>query len=189
VWNNYFDGLAGHDFESTLPFVDGIPHTPLNGYFQIKRALVAFNTLVDCDQNITFGVGVGQRKRSQPPLDCVIANNLVVGTNAPLVRIQDEPVNLKWLGDNLYGAEIGLPKTSGVATVDPKLFRGTDGIARPATGSLAIGAAEGHFPEVTEDIEGRSRTGKRDIGCFQSSDRLARRKPLSAKEVGPSYQL
>jgi poly(beta-D-mannuronate) lyase len=187
VLNNYFDGLAGHDFESTLPFVDGIPHTPLNGYFQIKRAVVAFNTLVDCDHNITFGVGAGLRKRSQPSLNCVIANNLVFGTNAPLVRVQDEPVNIRWLGNILYGAEIGLPKTSGVATIDPKLIRVAEGIARPARGSPAIGAAEGNFPEVTEDIEGRSRTGKRDIGCIQSSDQPARRKPLSAKEVGPSW--
>lgn len=57
VVNNYFDGLGGTDFESTLPFVNGIPNSKLNVYFQIKRATVAFNTLVNCRENITFGVG------------------------------------------------------------------------------------------------------------------------------------
>ena len=188
VFNNYFDGLDGKEFESALPFVDGIPGTKANGYFQIKRAVVAFNTLADCAQPVTFGLGTGKRKRSEAALDCVFANNVIVGTNGPLVRVDNEPVNLTWLGNVFHGADAGLPPTPGVTTnLDPILTRDPDGIARPTSSGPLAGLAEGDFPAVTEDIEGRPRTGKKDPGCFQSSATGARRKPVTAQDVGPAW--
>jgi poly(beta-D-mannuronate) lyase len=182
VFNNYFDSLAGHDFESALPIVDGIPNTKLNEYFQVKRAVVAFNTFVDCTQNITFGAGFGRRNRKEPALDCVIANNIVVSTNAPLVRVQHAPVRLTWLGNIFFGAEIGIPRTRGITVADPRFVR-ADSIAHPVAGI----PARGDFTFVTEDIEGRPRTGKKDVGCFQVSNQPARRRPLSKRDVGPSW--
>jgi poly(beta-D-mannuronate) lyase len=175
VFNNYFDSLAGHDFQSALPIVDGIPKTKLNGYFQVKRAIVAFNTFTNCTQNITFGIGFGERNRREPALDCVIANNIIVSTNAPVVRVQHAPVNLTWLGNIFFGASTGIPETTGVTVMDPKLAR--------AAGRVA----QGDFPFVTEDIEGRPRTGRKDVGCFQFSNEPARRKPLSKQDAGPAW--
>jgi poly(beta-D-mannuronate) lyase len=187
IFNNYFCELAGTNFESALPFVNGIPDTKLNEYFQIKRATVAFNTFVDCYQNITFGVGVGFRNRSLPPVDCVLANNLVLGTNGPLVLFQDKPVNLRWQGNIFFGADLGFPITPGVQVTDPKLQRTADRFYRLDRTSPALGTAGGDWPFVSEDIEGRRRPAKKDIGCLQNSGKKPVRRPVGPAEVGPSW--
>ena len=187
IVNNYFADLAGTDFESALPVVAGIPNSKLNEYFQVKRAVIAFNTFVHCRQNLTFGVGHGQRGRSEPALDCVFANNLVVGTNGPLVRMLHAPVNLVWQGNLFWGAPVGLPETPGIRVQNPQLQLPTDGIWRPGPASPALGAAVGSFLFLTQDIAGTPRGEKKDIGCFQLPAAASGRGPLAVTDVGPGW--
>jgi poly(beta-D-mannuronate) lyase len=183
IYNNYLCQLGGTNFESAMPFVNGIPNSKPNEYFQIKRATVAFNTLVDCRQSITFGVGIGFRNRTQPAMDCTIANNIVVSSNAPLIRLQDKPLNTTWTGNIVFGADPGL-ENPGILKVDPLLRLGAPGIYRPGSGSPALAGASGDFAFVTEDIEGKPRLGKKDIGCFQASPGGAVHHPLNPQETG-----
>lgn len=185
VINNYFDSLAGKEFESALPIVNGIPNSKLNEYFRVKRALVAFNTFVNCRQNITFGIGVGARNRIEPPMDMTFANNVVVTTFSPIVKLQDQPIGTKWIGNVFFGADAGI-RDSGVKVSDPKLMQDDAKLWRPVPASPLIGAAEGEFTSVTDDIEGRPREGKKDVGCFQQGGKATRR-PLRAKDVGPEW--
>ena len=188
IVNNYFDCLAGTEFESTLPFVNGIPNSKPNEYFQIKRATVAFNTLVNCRENITFGVGVGKRNRVQPPQDCLIANNLVLGTNPPLIRILDQPTGTTWRGNIFYGAELGLNPTPGIRFINPNIIRGADGLWRPDSNSPARGGSDGAASLVTHDIGGRPRPAASDVGCFQLSEAVAMHKPMTQSRVGPAWK-
>jgi poly(beta-D-mannuronate) lyase len=87
IINNYLDGLAGEGFESAMPFVNGIPNSKPNEYFRVQRALVAYNTFVNCAQPMSFGIGKGTRNRVEPPMDCTIANNLIVGKDGPLIPL------------------------------------------------------------------------------------------------------
>lgn len=186
VINNYFDSLAGREFESTLPIVNGIPNSKLNEYFRVQRALVAFNTFVNCRQNITFGIGAGARNRVEPPMDMTFANNVIQTDASPIVKFQDQPLNTKWIANYFFGAEAGV-SDAGVKNIDPKLSRDGANIWRPARDSPLLGAAEGDFSFVTEDIEGRPRGAKKDVGCFQSGGGEAKRRPLTANDVGPSW--
>ena len=186
IFNNYFYQLAGTNFESTIPFVNGIPNSKPNEYFQIKRATVAFNTLVECRQNITLGVGVGFRNRLLPPEDCVVANNIIVSTNGPLVLVQDRPLNLKWMGNFFHGAEVGMSEP-GITASDPRLRASAGLLPRPDQASPALGRAEGEFDFVIEDIEGRPRPTKKDAGAIQFSNHPGKRGPLRASDVGPSW--
>ena len=45
----------GAEFKAALPIVNGIPNSPLNRYFQVKNAVVAFNTFVNCKYTFVFG--------------------------------------------------------------------------------------------------------------------------------------
>lgn len=188
VVNNYLDGLAGKTFESALPFVNGIPDSKPNEYFRVKRALVAHNTLVNCAQSITFGVGRGARNRVEAPEDCTIANNLIVSPHGPLVRFDDQPLGTTWVGNLFFGADTGLPADAvGIRTADPQLVKGDDHVHRPGLPSPARGAAQGTFDTIKLDIDGQPRTGPRDIGCDQSSDAPTTARPLTPADVGPAF--
>jgi poly(beta-D-mannuronate) lyase len=187
IINNYLERLAGSHFESAMPWVNGIPDSALNEYFRIQRAVVAFNTFVECHQSMTFGAGVGTRNRIEQPLDSIVANNIIVSRHGPLIHMLDEPINTTWVGNILWGAEPGVADREGIRIIDPKLIRGEDGLYRPAADSPAIGAAAGDFPSVTHDLLGRPRTGRRDIGAIQQTDAPAARRPMTPAEVLPHW--
>ncbi len=191
VFNNYFDGLAGTQARAALSIMQGLVNSPLNGYFQVKRATVAFNTFVNCTNSFIVGLA-GTLSGSTltttlPPLDCTIANNLVLSSSGPLIDQRIDPVNLTWLGNIFYGAALGIPSNGGLTETNPKLGLGADGLWRPGSGSPALGAAQGSYDFVTEDIEGQSRSGAKDVGCDQLSTAPVTQPPMTAFDVGPVW--
>ncbi|NUP99062.1 MAG: hypothetical protein HUU35_04305, partial [Armatimonadetes bacterium] len=75
VVNNLFAGLQGDGSRAALSLMQGIPNSPLSGYFQVKRAVIAHNTLVDCASSVE--VGLRGTNTSLPPEDCLFANNVI----------------------------------------------------------------------------------------------------------------
>lgn len=197
VYNNYLDGLVGRGFESAMPIVNGIPNSKPNEYFRVQRAIIAHNTLVNCEQNITFGVGVGQRNRAEPAMNVTVANNLIVpraATTQPIVRFDDKPIDTKFAGNVFYGGEVGLPEDvmngGGARSIDPMLRETETGLIKPAASSDVIRAAS--VPDlsfITHDIEGKPRDpSASEVGCFQTSSKdEAKYRPLTASDVGPAW--
>lgn len=186
VINNYFEGLEGDGSRSALSMMNGQVAPPLNGYFQVKNALVAFNTFVDNKSNVAIGLAES-RENTRPPQDCLIANNVVVGGHAPLVHLSSSPIGLKWSGNIMSGADLGIPVPPGITVADPKLIRGESGLWRPSGTSPVLGVAIGEFAFVHEDIDGQPRAGKLDVGCDQRSEQPILHHPLTADLVGPPW--
>ena len=186
VINNYFSDLRGTNYRCGISIMNGqAVHSPI-GYFPVKNALVAFNTIVNCRVALCIGLRAGD-EFPKPPEGCVIANNLLVGEKYPLIDRRADPVNFTWQGNLAHAPELGIAPPTGVRIVAPKLCRGPDGLWRPAPDSPAVGAAEGEFPSVTDDIDGQPRGARKDVGCDQVSSTPALRKPLTPKEVGPDW--
>jgi poly(beta-D-mannuronate) lyase len=186
VFNNYVTGTDGSSMKSALTIMNGVPNSPLNRYFQVKRAVVAFNTFVD--NSHTFDIGAGKDSElSLPPLDCVIANNIVQGTSSPLITLTDVPVNMTWQGNIFYGATLGVTQPQGITIVNPLLS--ADGLWRPVASSPAVDAAVGSFPYVSIDMDGQARTGQFDIGADEVSAAPVALRPLTRKDVGPPSQM
>lgn len=95
VINNYISGTDGSSLKSALSIMDGIQDSPLSGYYQVKRALVAFNTLVDNKYSLNLGAGK-DTDNILPPLDCTIANNLIYTTYSPIITQTDSTINTTW---------------------------------------------------------------------------------------------
>lgn len=187
VLNNYFADLAGEEFFSALGFMACIPDSEPSGYLQIKNAVVAFNTVVNCRSSVYFGIGFGSRGRKLPVLHSVIANNVVSNANSPLVTIKVEPEDTRWEGNFFHGpAGMNLSR-EGVTPADPLLKFGPDELWQPGPDSPVIGAATGSFPDVKTDILGRLRDGKKDAGCFQTSTGAVRFPPLRPGQTGPGW--
>ncbi|MEN6346309.1 MAG: polysaccharide lyase 6 family protein [Armatimonadia bacterium] len=189
VVNNYFCGLTGRSGRSAVSLMNGLPNSELSGYFQVKRAVVAFNSIIDCDTPITLGLKTGSDPaKDLPPMDCTIANNLIRGTRAPLVTVQTAPTGTVWHGNLVSGGDTGLGDEPGLQSVDLRLREAPDGLWRPAPDSPVCSAAIGGFPFVTEDIDGQPRGTTYDVGCDQLATGPVTRHPLTPAQVGPSWR-
>jgi poly(beta-D-mannuronate) lyase len=184
VINNYIANTGGTSYKAGITMMDGIPNSPLSGYFQVKRAKVLFNTLVD--DRLTFNIGAGHDSSlTLPPLDCIIANNVIFGTSGPFFTMNDTPINMTYEGNIYYSATLGIA-TSGFTRIDPRLSTvGSDGLRRLSDTSPAINAASGSYPVVTTDMDGQERDAQADAGADEYSTGPVLRRPLTMADVGP----
>lgn len=197
VFNNYFQGLTGTKHEAPLALVPGTFDTPTTQNIGKKydslttvgptRCWIAFNTWVDC---APLQLGFKKDKnRIYTPLGCTFVNNLVVRTKPhkePLVNL--ELVRDLHAYDNLgYAGEI-VPSAAWAAWfrwADPRLRRAEDGLWRLTAALPAVDAAVEATPAISDDVFGRTRSGRRDIGAEVFSNEPLRRQPLTAAAVGP----
>ena len=184
VYNNYFQDLRGTGYRSALAVVNGVPNSPLNRYFQVKDAVVAFNTFVDVEETFVIGAGKSS-EQSLAPDGLQIANNLVVTRNGPIVEYEDAPLNITYASNVFFGAESGIGQVDGILIADPSLIRDQD-VWRLSSTSVAVGAATA-IDFVTHDIDGQERDGLPDIGADEISLSPVVYRPLTSQDVGPSY--
>jgi poly(beta-D-mannuronate) lyase len=93
VVNNYLEGLRGTGFRAAISVVNGLPDSPLSGYFRVKRAYIAFNTIVRCTQPLAVGTDGGNRALVLPPEQTAVEHNVI--TDEPAAR--DRPaVGPRW---------------------------------------------------------------------------------------------
>ena len=76
VTGNYLENLTGDDYRTAICFMQGIPNSKPNGYFQVKRAKVTNNTLVNCEHNFLIGMS-GDKKATLPPVETEISGNVI----------------------------------------------------------------------------------------------------------------
>ncbi len=188
VVNNYMADLIGSSTKSALPIMNGVPDSPLNRYFQVQRAIIAHNTIVDCTYPITIGVGKST-ELSLPPRDCLIGNNIIRGTRSPLITIVDNPIDFVWQANIFSGGSLGITQPPGITLTDPLLVKGADGLWRPGASSPAIDSASGSYPMAQYDMDGQVRTGLRDIGADEVSDDPIASRPLAPEDVGPGWMV
>ena len=189
VFNNYVCGTSGSSLKSALTLMNGVPNSPLNRYFQVKRAIVAFNTFVDNVYSMNLGGGRNS-ELSLPPLDCVIANNVVFGSRSPLITVNDTPINMTWQGNIFFGALLGIaPQPQGIAMVSPQFAMSAEGLWRPGASSPVVNTGAGLFPYVTTDMDGQQRDGQPDVGADEISTTPGEQRPLTRQDVGPPPQL
>jgi len=182
VINNYIEGVEEGGFWIT----SGIPDSPLNGYFQARNCLIAFNTVVDSrGPAIDLAAGLGRSRRTLLPENITVANNFFAVKDSLLLK-GNEGAGFKWIGNLAAAAGVTNAATK-LRMIEPRLLRREDGLWRPAAESDVRQAAEGRFPVVTTDIDGQRRTGRCDVGCDQASEEPVSNRPLTAADVGPSW--
>lgn len=55
VLDNHLQDLEGDGFRTALTLVNGIPDSPLNGYWQVKNTLIRGNTILNCKHSLLLG--------------------------------------------------------------------------------------------------------------------------------------
>lgn len=156
VYNNYLENLDGDGYRAAICMVLGVQNSPLNRYFQVKNAEVVNNTIVNCDQGFAIGYG-SSSDQTLPPMNSTIANN-VVQQSGPIFRIYEEPINMTYSKNMVYGGNIGIsPVPAGVSEINPMLVSNGGSIYRPDNGSPVIDYADQSFNYITHDIDGQTR--------------------------------
>lgn len=195
VFNNYFEKLRGTGYRTALCIVRGKENSLLNEYFQVKNAVVAFNTFVDCYQ--TFNINYNSSSTcTLPPIGTVIAHNNVYNTstnNTNVIIAQSDPtMDVTWKNNimNLGKYSNFAPTSNQVVTgLDPlmRLAGTSTNIFEPASESILSTYATSEFPEIVTDIRGRSRSAlSKWPGSSQISGETTRTMP-SKTTVGASF--
>jgi len=184
VYNNYIEKSDGTSMKTGITIVNGVPNSPLNRYFQVKRAQVVFNTLVGNRSSIHIGAGKDS-ELSLPPLDCTIANNLVWSTSSPIITYSDTPINMKYEGNIFFGATLGISLPQNNKFADPGLIFGIDSMWRLNGSSIAKDSADGNYPFVTVDMDGQPRNAPYDVGSDEYSSAEILNRPVRKSDVGP----
>ncbi|MDF7798996.1 polysaccharide lyase 6 family protein [Pontiellaceae bacterium B1224] len=188
IVNNYFADLEGTGTRAAIAIMNGVPDSPLNRYLQATNDVIAFNTFVNCEETFAIGTESSGGDTTLPPADCVIANNVVLSNRGPLIDEINEPVNMLYEGNIMFGAATGLPPTPGIIVVDPLLSLASDGLWRPGTNSPVLNAALGSYPDVLIDMDRQSReTGSKDVGADEIDESAPLFSPLGPEDVGPRW--
>lgn len=101
VLGNYFEGLRGTGTRAALCLMNGIPDSPPAGYFQVKRALIGYNTIVDCTEALVVGYSSGADV-ILPPVECLIAGNAATSE----ARVLDEKAQVRWQGNRFPAPDL-----------------------------------------------------------------------------------
>lgn len=185
VINNYMAGLDRGAFWITAGIVD----SPLKGYFQAQRCLIAFNTVIGARvAAIDPDAGYGTSGRTLHPADITIANNFITFAKGGSLIHGKEAPGIRWLGNVVSGEDQGSEGHAGVRRLEVPLQQDSRGLLRPAADSPLRHAAEGNFSQVTTDIDGQPRDSRPDIGCDEISSTAVRSRPLAPSDVGPVWR-
>ena len=185
VYNNYFQDLRGTGYRSAITMMNGVLNSPLNRYFQVKRAEVINNTLVNCDSPFLIGAGADSEK-TLPPTDCIIANN-VATSRYVLIDYDDDPVNMLYEKNIMDGSSLGIEEQDGILEADPELEQSEDLLWRLSATSPAIDSGSSSYSYVLDDFDGQVRDASIDIGADEVSNEPIIRGPLTSEDVGPSW--
>lgn len=188
IVNNYFanvDDRAG----GAISISAGVPNSPLNGYYQVKDAVIAHNTLVNVTGNaMTFDDGLGSSGRTLLAENVTLANNLF-RSSGPAIFEGSQGAGWTWEGNIAFGGSLGsVAGNPGVTVVDPQLQLGADGLWRPAAASPAVNGGAGSYSGLLNaDMDGQPRIGVFDVGADELSEAAIVRKPLVSGDVGPGW--
>jgi len=186
IYNNYFEGLTGSGYDAALHLDGGDVDKSgaLSSHWRVYRATVVHNTFVNNRSTIEIG-----KNYKLAPVDSVIANNVVVGSQGKLFAEHKPPVNLTYSGNIAHptgSATVGVNQpASAIRVVNPKLVD-QGAVYRLDAGSPAIDAGTGSYSYVSDDMDGQPRSGTRDVGADERSSAAVTRRPLTAADVGIS---
>lgn len=116
VVGNHLDSLQGDDARAAICLMNAIENSPLNGYFQVKRATIAGNVVVDCKQSIVIGYADEDVTAKLPPIDCVFDGNVVWAGKGKAIDLIDATASLAWKNNRMVAPSLGIAPINGVST-------------------------------------------------------------------------
>ncbi|TLD72270.1 hypothetical protein FEM03_02630 [Phragmitibacter flavus] len=122
VRGNYLENLTGDDARAGICFMMGIPESPAHRYFQVKRARIEDNVLVNCKHSILIGLS-DDKNGVLPPVETLIIGNRISAPGQVIVEARCSLSGIEWRKNQFAGKELGIPATEGIEGVEPQIVR------------------------------------------------------------------
>lgn len=120
VRGNYLERLTGDDARSAICLMMGIPNSPANGYFQVQRALIEGNMIVDCKHPILIGLG-DAKDASLEPIETLFKGNQASCPKYTIVEARSKTDGVSWKENQFFGKSVGIAVETGIEKVEPKI--------------------------------------------------------------------
>jgi poly(beta-D-mannuronate) lyase len=120
VRGNYLERLTGDDARSAISLMMGIPNSPANRYFQVQRAVVENNMIVDCKHPILIGLS-DAKDASLAPIDSKFIGNQASCPKYTIVEARCKIDGIAWTENRFLGKALGIDLVSGIATTNPMI--------------------------------------------------------------------
>lgn len=185
---NYIEGTRGTGMRAgiVLRAAAGVDTGDLSGgYEQVRNATIVHNTIIDATESLRL-VELGAKKNHLLPRASIVANNLIVSENGPLVTQAAAPSDMTYAGNVVFGADPGI-EPDGFSRLDPMLVRRSDGLAAPAEDSPLVGMAAPAYPGGAVDMDGDPRRDPATVGADEPYGRIQLLAPIDPRKVGPAW--
>ena len=161
VTHNYFSELEGDSSRASLSVMNGIPNSPLNRYFQVKRPTITQNTFVGTRVSILFGLGADGEKTLLPE-DVLFGQNVILTeSDKSVVTAYVSSDEITWSENVFYGTQLGIQSPHGIRWENPELISGPHGMRYPSPEGPASGkGASPTYPPLSPSDVGPSWWGQ-----------------------------
>jgi poly(beta-D-mannuronate) lyase len=187
--NNYFYALNGaqkNAFRAPVTLVNGLVNTPLNGYYQVKRAVVDNNVFVNCETPV-IRVGAFSKREGMTlaPDSFVIQNNIIIneiGKGNEVYEEKSTPANAT-IQNNILLGKFSSKTQKGFQLYETKSFK--------RNGFESVTDADGKIItsiDLKANLINYINVGANEVHIdLQVEFEKRKYTVLSAKEVGPIW--
>lgn len=118
VLDNHLQELEGDGFRSGIALINGIPGSPLNGYFQVKNTLIRGNTLLNCKRSLLLGYN-DVDEATLPPVGVRIEGNRIIArAGQPAIETKLAAEVFAWTDNEAQAEKLGLAETGGLRLME-----------------------------------------------------------------------
>ncbi len=160
VSGNYFYELTGDDTRAAISVMNGIAHSPLNGYFPVQDVEISLNSFIRCNESFVIGnADDDQPKQTVPPSRLAILENYVDTEDRPVFIVRT-PGDQTCEGNKYFGGPLGLKDETGW-TEEPKPPKDGLSLIRECPKKLAktgpewMKPGEEFLPEVAKKLKAK----------------------------------
>jgi poly(beta-D-mannuronate) lyase len=87
ILDNHLQDLEGDGFRSAITLVNGVPESPLNGYWQVKNTVIRGNTILNCKQAFLLGYNDVKEATLEPEGTRLEGNRLALRSGQPVPEL------------------------------------------------------------------------------------------------------
>ncbi len=117
VRGNYLERLTGDNARSAITLMMGIPNSPANRYFQVRRATIENNTIVNCKHSILIGLS-DDKLATLPPIETVFVGNQIASPKLAAIEARCDLDGITWTDNRFQGKALGIDTPPGISLLE-----------------------------------------------------------------------